>query len=90
MMRGFVHAIADDRGNLLLRLRGGDLKQGYFDVDLHYQGVSRFYSAPSVERLAAIDEFEVIRDELDVESSSIFHHRMLFARRHHHHCLCRV
>jgi hypothetical protein len=80
---GFVRELSGnrDKATLFLRLRCGDLRVGYFDLDLHYSGAlfSPFdwttLSAMKAERIGR--KSEALYDEVD-EEDGLFVHRILF------------
>jgi hypothetical protein len=64
-----------------LGLRAGDQQRGYGDVDLNYQGVVALEGIPSVAGVLNQRDAEIVRDEVDVASSTAnsFEHRFLIA-----------
>lgn len=73
---GLIRCIVLDwtAATLLLELRCGDLRVGYFDLDLLYQQVS--LTPADVEALATLARAsgsELLYDEVDMEDSAFFH-----------------
>ncbi len=63
---------------MILRLRCGDLRVGYFDLDVHYRGIVPTMADVELLKEAAWDRrTEVLYDELDREPDGVFVHRLL-------------
>jgi hypothetical protein len=60
-----------------LRLRSGDLQQGYFDVHLIYRDVSWFEAMPSMDVVVKGNETELLYDEVAILDTE-FQHSMIF------------
>lgn len=70
----------DNEAHLLsLVLRCGDLQVGYFDVDLHYSGITLTTQQLQVLSRRAHDRHtEILADEIDMAADGRFVHRLIF------------
>lgn len=78
---GLIRRIVWDGDSLRLELRCGDLRVGYFDLDLSYEQVT--LSAPEVKALSDLAQNKnasALYDEVDMEEPGAFAHRILFWR----------
>ena len=72
--------IADfDRHSLRLELLCGDLQVGYFDLEILYHNVEwGFLDQEALARRARDQETEILYDEVERITESVYEHRILF------------